>query len=554
MRGSGGTFSGGGKSDGGSGKTKTRQTARVVAGSAVVAGLREAQAEKQSTAMKSPLDDLSDDSDEETDALCAACLSGKPNAVRRALNAGDIDVCVVGSQRMTPLFIACQNGRTEIASMLLDARADAGQACFGGATPLYIACSKNRSELVKLLLKAGAPIDGVANGYYTPLLAAVTHGSEDSARVLCNAGASINFVSDKWGSLLHAAAKGGKVEMCKLLVGFGADLDASFGECTPEELARNRGHSEVASVLKRAAERRAAARPAREAVKCEASTQASARWLTELIEKMKSIETAVPRDDDNDNGNDMAQDGAASAETAAAAAAAEKKRQKRLRQKANKSVAAAAAVEEEANQEGECAPPSTLGGGIDSSGAHGGAGTGGGGTGGADRSTGNPSSHQSISPFPSRGPSGGPPRSPSAGSSSHMEGAASRTTPLSEDEKRADVFLAQHALAELSKEAARKQRFEVAVEEVAVERRKGDASEKIRTLAHGSLSKVAREQAVEEVEKAACHDQVIQKWGVLVGEAARRDSKARACAEFEAAAANHASDHDEAAQLAAEID
>ena len=90
--------------------------------------------------------------------------------------------------------------------MLLEAKADPAQACFGGATPLYVACSRNHADVAKLLVRAGAPVDAVANGYYTPMLSAVTHGCDDVARVLLGAGADANFWSEKWGTLLHAAA------------------------------------------------------------------------------------------------------------------------------------------------------------------------------------------------------------------------------------------------------------------------------------------------------------------------------------------------------------
>ena len=89
--------------------------------------------------------------------------------------------------------------------MLLDAKADPAQACFGGATPLYMACSRNHSDVVRLLVNAGAPVDAVANGYYTPMLAAVSHGCEDAARTLLGGGACVTYRSEKWGTLLHAA-------------------------------------------------------------------------------------------------------------------------------------------------------------------------------------------------------------------------------------------------------------------------------------------------------------------------------------------------------------
>ena len=120
---------GGGSGDGAKnklGKASSKKAAPT-AGAALAAGLKEAQKEKKTS--NPHLDALDDDSDEETDPLVAACSSGKVNAVRRALAAG-ADACAVGNQGLTGLFIACQNGRTEMVSVLLE-----GKAVVDGATP-----------------------------------------------------------------------------------------------------------------------------------------------------------------------------------------------------------------------------------------------------------------------------------------------------------------------------------------------------------------------------------------------------------------------------------
>ena len=130
---------GGGGGDGAKNKaTKTTVKHAKPSSAAVIAGLKEAQQERKAAAGETPrqqqqqqrsaLDALDSDSDEESDALCAACASKKPNTVRRALSAPDVSPNVVGSQGMTPLFIASQGNSVEIVSMLLAARADPAQA------------------------------------------------------------------------------------------------------------------------------------------------------------------------------------------------------------------------------------------------------------------------------------------------------------------------------------------------------------------------------------------------------------------------------------------
>ena len=137
-------------------KTTVKHASNTPATTALAAGLREAQKEKQASAQKVAvsLDDLSDDDDETSD-LCRACNGGRPKEVRRVLSSG-VDPNVVGSQGMTPLYIASQAGKRELVLMLLEGRADPALACFGGATPLYVACARNHADVVKALLGAGA--------------------------------------------------------------------------------------------------------------------------------------------------------------------------------------------------------------------------------------------------------------------------------------------------------------------------------------------------------------------------------------------------------------
>ena len=54
--------------------------------------------------------------------------------------------------RFTSLHIACQNGDTQVARMLLDKGADVDHKNAQGDTPLNIAIRKHHEEIVKLLL------------------------------------------------------------------------------------------------------------------------------------------------------------------------------------------------------------------------------------------------------------------------------------------------------------------------------------------------------------------------------------------------------------------
>ena len=56
----------------------------------------------------------------------------------------------------TPLFVASQNGYTEIVKQLIRAKADVNAANKNGATPLQIASQKRHTEIAKLLRAHGA--------------------------------------------------------------------------------------------------------------------------------------------------------------------------------------------------------------------------------------------------------------------------------------------------------------------------------------------------------------------------------------------------------------
>ena len=68
----------------------------------------------------------------------------------------DVNQATTNSQ-MTPLFNACQNGKTEIVKLLVVARGiNLEQPTSKGTTPLQVAQRKNHQEIAKLLVDAGA--------------------------------------------------------------------------------------------------------------------------------------------------------------------------------------------------------------------------------------------------------------------------------------------------------------------------------------------------------------------------------------------------------------
>ena len=94
---------------------------------------------------------------------------------------------------MTPLFIACQQGREPVARLLLLERGAAvDQANNCGTTPLSIACEKGHEPVARLLLERGAAVDQADNRGWTPLLVACEKGHEPVARLLLERGAAVD--------------------------------------------------------------------------------------------------------------------------------------------------------------------------------------------------------------------------------------------------------------------------------------------------------------------------------------------------------------------------
>ena len=78
-------------------------------------------------------------------AFCRAANDGKLEAVKKSIRDGaDIDYrCPTSIGKETALFIASQNGHTEVVRLLLEAGADANIVDHQGV-PLYIAAQQNQ--------------------------------------------------------------------------------------------------------------------------------------------------------------------------------------------------------------------------------------------------------------------------------------------------------------------------------------------------------------------------------------------------------------------------
>jgi len=156
-------------------------------------------------------------------ALDHACKAGQLLAVQVLVaNRAVINPSV---SNYTPLYIACQYGRAEVAMWLLQNGASAVAVCLEDETPLHVACCAC-PIVVGELLNNGALVNAVTSDGYTPLNIASQFGNLDSVILLLEAGAFVNSENLLLNSSsLFWACKEGHLEVAMELVAQGADVN-----------------------------------------------------------------------------------------------------------------------------------------------------------------------------------------------------------------------------------------------------------------------------------------------------------------------------------------
>jgi len=80
-----------------------------------------------------------------------------------------VDVDLHNHRKMTPLHLACANGDSDSAAMLLDLGAAVNAICVGGATPLHFACNHADPSFILLMVEHGADVNRTDWTGRTPL-------------------------------------------------------------------------------------------------------------------------------------------------------------------------------------------------------------------------------------------------------------------------------------------------------------------------------------------------------------------------------------------------
>ncbi len=158
----------------------------------------------------------------------------------------------------TALHVASLNGNSEVAARLLahGAAVDATRPEYGD-TPLCMAAQQGNAEVAALLLKHGAVVDDADNNGQTPLSMAAQVGHPELVALLVENGADVYRVNSLGANAVWLGAFSGNARVVRTLLLLGVDLaiktNPDIGEqanMTPLDIARHKGHAEIATDLR----------------------------------------------------------------------------------------------------------------------------------------------------------------------------------------------------------------------------------------------------------------------------------------------------------------
>ncbi|KAK7489802.1 hypothetical protein BaRGS_00018984 [Batillaria attramentaria] len=184
------------------------------------------------------------------DALHKACWSGDQNTVKvllcTSVSVQDKDIVF----DRTPLHVACETGKTDIATLLISLDADVNVKDNDGDTPLHIACGNGNTQTALLLIQHHADINVKSNGGHTPLYYASVNDNTETALLLIQHHADVNVKSNGGHTPLHNACLRGNTETALLLIQHHADVNVkNNGGHTPLHYACSDGNTETALLL-----------------------------------------------------------------------------------------------------------------------------------------------------------------------------------------------------------------------------------------------------------------------------------------------------------------
>ena len=182
--------------------------------------------------------------------LINASISGEAMKVSLLLALGSDPNCSTRTG-VTPLMLACKQGRLKVVELLLKANADINQSNENGNTALMAASSTGRVEIVKMLIAYNANLHCRGTSQHTALSMAALRDHIEVAGLLLWVNANPNVQTENgWTPLMYAASNG-SATLAKTLLSCGACIETQRADGgTALSDATNKGHDGVVRVIK----------------------------------------------------------------------------------------------------------------------------------------------------------------------------------------------------------------------------------------------------------------------------------------------------------------
>ncbi|XP_076108738.1 uncharacterized protein LOC143076757 [Mytilus galloprovincialis] len=182
--------------------------------------------------------------------LIQSCYIGDINLVAWCLYHCNSNVNHCRNDEVSPLFIACENGHTEVVQMLINNKADINKCRDTGVSPLLIACQNGHSEVIQMLINNKADINKCTDTAVSPLYIACQNGHTEVVQMLINNKADFNKCTYIGVSPLFIACQKGHTEVVQMLIKQKAEINTcSNKEVLPLFIACQKGYTEVVQIL-----------------------------------------------------------------------------------------------------------------------------------------------------------------------------------------------------------------------------------------------------------------------------------------------------------------
>ncbi|MFH1196475.1 MAG: ankyrin repeat domain-containing protein [bacterium] len=179
-----------------------------------------------------------------------AVKTGNLEQVKTIISSDSSQVNLPDGNGNTPIILAVQNGKINIAQILIQNKADLNLKNNYGFTPLHIAADQNQIEIGKILVESGGDLNALSRYQTTPIFNAVEKGNLGFVEMLIHKGADINFNSPIFGCPIHRAVYRDNPDILKLLVSNFAQVEVvDPNGRTPLMLCGLLGRYEEAEVL-----------------------------------------------------------------------------------------------------------------------------------------------------------------------------------------------------------------------------------------------------------------------------------------------------------------